>query len=94
MVLIVHHDKYLNLFNNEQFVVLNDICELKHFKEAEYTVLLLDVDINDDGILKELNCFFEEIVISLKIIAIITNKTNEKLREICSFHKLSLLEFQ
>jgi hypothetical protein len=92
MILIINHDKELNLYNNKHFVVLKDICEIKHLKDEEYTVLLLDVDINDDGIIKELSSFFEEIIITLKVLAIISNKVNEKLREICSFHKISLLE--
>lgn len=92
MVLIINHDRKLNFLNDEKFVVLKDICELKNLQDEEYTVLLLDVDITDDGIIKELSCFFEEIVITLRVLAVITTKANEKLREICNFHKISLLE--
>lgn len=92
MVLIINHGRNLEFLNAEQFVVLRDICELKKLQDAEYTVLLLDVDITDEGIIKELSAFFEEIVISLRVLAVITTRKSEKLREICSFHQISLLE--
>lgn len=94
MVLIINHCRNLNFLNNEKFVVLKDVCELKHLHDEDYTVLLLDVDINEDGIIRELSCFFEEILITLRVLAVITTKANDKLREICSFHKISLLEIE
>ena len=94
MVLIINHGRHLNFWNDEKFVVLKDICELKKLQDEEYTVLLLDVDINDEGIIKELSCFFEEIIISLRVLAVITTKTSEKLREICSLHNIPLLEIE
>jgi len=92
VVLIINNEKDISIFNNKQFIQIKDICEIKELNESPYTVLLLDVAINDEGVIEEFNFFFEEIIITLDIIAVITNKENKKLREICDFHKISLLE--
>ena len=92
MILIIKSEQSINLLNNEKFIVLNDICEIKHLQAEPYSILLLNVTIDDEGIIKEFNYYFEEIIISLDIVAIITTKPSKKLREICDFHHLSLLE--
>jgi len=92
MVLILNHEQGINLFNNQYFVVLKDLCEIKHLDDKEYTVLLLNIKINEDGLLEDFHYFFEEIVITLKVVAVITDHPHEKLREICAFHNISLLE--
>jgi hypothetical protein len=94
MVLIINHKQGVNLYNYQHLVVLKDICEIKTLADTEYTVLLLDTHINEDGVIEELKCFFEEIVISLKVVAVITNKKNPKLQEICEFHQISLVEIE
>jgi hypothetical protein len=92
MILIIQNDNASNIYNNKDFFVLKDICKIKELKNPPYTVLLIDIMVDDDGLLEHFNYFFEEIIISLDCIAVITSKPSEKLREICDFHKISLLE--
>jgi hypothetical protein len=92
MILILNHDRDFNLYNNKQFIRLKDACDIKKLEDGQYTVLMLDTEINNEGIIEELSMFFEELIISVNVVAVITTKASEKLREICNFHNISLLE--
>lgn len=93
MIIIIQNADNLNLFNNQAFIELKDICQIKTFKEEPYTILLLNTKIADDGMVENFNFFFEEILITLSVVAVMTNTKSDKLREVCNFHQISLLEF-
>lgn len=91
-MLVVIKSKESNIVNNNKnMFVLNEICELKKIKDEGTVILLYDVCIDKDGIVENHNIFFEEILITLEINAIISNKVNDKLHEIADFYNILLI---
>lgn len=84
--------KHLKLFNAENKIVfLDSLCLLKKVKDKNNTIIIDNININDEGIIEEFNYFFEEIIISISVSAIITNQLNKKILDISKFHDIPVI---
>jgi len=93
MILIIdNREQKLDIKANDKLKVIDDLCKIKKFEQRPYALLLLDVEVDGEGIIKGYNYYFEELLISLDIIAIITTKTSQKLQEICDYYKIPLIK--
>lgn len=93
MVLIIQDENTNVKFNDPyKFVFLKSACDLKTYRNGSYIIMLINIDVDDEGIVEKYDFHFEELIASLNVIAVITNKDSEKLREICTYYKLSLLQ--
>lgn len=91
MVLIINKDSTNINYNDENMIVLRSVCDLKTYECTSYTIVLIDIEIDDEGIVEKYNFSFEEIIITLDVVAVITNKKSNTLQEICNYHKIPLL---
>lgn len=74
MLLIIQNNMYnMNIIENHNVAILRSICDLKTYQACEYTILLIDVQIDENGIIVSHNFSLEEILISLNVVAIIAN---------------------
>lgn len=89
MLIIISSNKKVNYKN---IIFLDKICHLKKIKDKNNT-LIIDCNLLDDnGIIKIYNYFLEEIFISININTIISINSNDKIKEICNFYKLELID--
>lgn len=89
MLIIISPNKKNNLKN---IIFLDKICHLKNIKDKN-NILIIDCNILDNnGIIKDYNYFLEEVFISININTIISINTNDKIKEICNFYKLELID--
>lgn len=80
------------LFNqNKSVTYLESLCSLKRIKDKHNIIIIDNITVNSEGIIEDFNYFFEEILISIKIDAIISNTVNSKLLEIAKFHNVPLI---
>ena len=94
MILIIQDEKSKLRFNDcSKFIQFKSICNVKTYSNIPYTILLIDININDEGVVEEFNFLFEELLISLDIVAVISNRYNNKLNEICSDYRVPLIEY-
>lgn len=76
--------------DNPDFTIAKSLCALKQYQCEPYVIVLLDAEIDDNGILKELSCFLEELFVALDIIAIISLKTPKILQDLCAYYNVPL----
>lgn len=89
MLIIISPNKKVNYKN---IIFLDKICNLKKIKDKNNT-LIIDCNLLDDnGIIKIYNYFLEEVFISININTIISINTNNKIKEICNYYKLELID--
>ena len=90
LVFNTNNDK-LKIYNSNNFIVFDDVCSVKYLKDDEYILIIIDKDIEENGIMRDYNFLFEEILISINVKMIITNVKSEKLQEITDFYKIPLI---
>jgi len=86
------NNEKVKLYNAEDCIVFEDICNIKYLENKDYILIVIDSDIDDDGVLKNYDFVFEEILITLTVKMIITNIASDKLRDITDFYKIPLIE--
>ena len=92
MTLILTRKNHPKIFNQDKSIVyLESICTLKRIKDKNNIIIIDNLSINDDGTVEELDFFFEEVLISIKVKLIITNTINQKLIDIVKFHQIPLI---
>lgn len=92
MMILIIQNPDLKKVKNENIIYLDSICNLKYVKEEIEVLVLNGIEVDENGIINIYNFFLEEVMITKNIKIIIANKGNEKLKEICDFYKLSLIE--
>ena len=90
LVFNTNNDK-LKIYNSNNCIVFDDVCSVKYLKDDEYILIIIDKDIEENGIMRDYNFLFEEILISINVKMIITNVKSEKLQEITDFYKIPLI---
>ena len=92
MVIIIKNKEYnREIITNDNIVYLDSICKLKNINDDNNVLILIDLDIDNNGVIKNYNFFLEEVLITINIGTIISNTRNEKVEEICAFHKINYL---
>ena len=95
MILIIQdNDVNQNYKALDKVILFKSIFDLKTYKTGYYTILLINVEIDNEGIVIGHNFMFEELLTHLNVFAIITNRASNKLREICKYYNLALLELK
>lgn len=95
MILIIQNGDTNTSFSiPEKFLVFKKICDVKTYGKEPYTIVLVDINVNDEGVVEKYNFMFEELIISLDVVTVITNKQSFKLQEICNYYKIPLLELK
>lgn len=93
MILIIQNNDTNTRFNiPDKFLLFKRICDVKTYGQEPYTIILIDININDEGVVEKYNFPFEELIVSLNVVSVITNKQSIKLQEICNYYKIPLLE--
>ena len=92
MILIIQND-YLNTSISipDKFQIFKSICDVKTYREDTYTIVLVDINVSDDGVVEKYNFAFEELIVSLNVVTVISNKGSMKLQEVCNYYKIPLL---
>ena len=92
MVIIIKNKEYnREIIANDNIVYLDSICKLKNINDDNNVLILIDLDIDNNGVIKNYHFFLEEVLITINIGTIISNTRNEKVEEICAFHKINYL---
>jgi hypothetical protein len=91
VIVVKNHEYQQEITNNENINYLVKVCHLKNIKSESNCIVLIDVNIDDEGVVTDYDFFLEEVIITIPIDTIICNFDNKKVREICDFHKLNLL---
>lgn len=95
MLLIINGNDDLkmdkDIFNSTEYIVFESFCDVKYYENLDYIIILNKVEVGENGYVERLSFFLEELLISLKVKAIITNTINDKLIEICKFHNIFLV---
>ena len=95
MILIIQNkDTNSNISDYENIIVLKSICDVKTYTEKQYTIILIDIIIDEDGVLEKYNFSIEELFVMLNIVAIITNTRSLHLQNICKYYKIPLIELR
>lgn len=81
----------LKIYNEKNYIVFDDVCNVKYLKEDEYILIIIDKEFEENGIMRDYNFVFEEILISVNVKMIITNVDSSKLQEITDFYKIPLI---
>jgi len=90
-MVIVIKDKDYNreIINNDTIMYIDKPCNLKSIKDEKNTLILINLDIDNYGIIKNYQFFLEEVLITINVETIISNTPNDKVKEICDFHKVN-----
>lgn len=92
MVLIINDkENKLEGVNWPNLVIFDDPCKVKTYKRGSYVVVMLGASVEDDGKLSGYDYMFEELLITLDVIAIITTADSEKLAELCEHYHIPLI---
>lgn len=91
MLIIITNEKSQVLNNNDKYIVLEKVCLLKQVKNKNNILLIGDINLNDNGLIEELNYYIDEVFISVKLDFVISFKKSEKLKEICDFYNVKLI---
>ena len=90
-MIIVIQNKDLDQIKGENIKYLNKICDLKRINEDIESIVLNNITIDENGVIKDFDFFLEEVLITKPIKVIISNVRVPKLIEICNFHHISLI---
>lgn len=89
MLIIISPNKKDNFKN---IIFLDKICHLKKIKDKN-NILIIDCNIlNNNGIISKYNYFLEEVFISINIDKVISINTNNRIKEICNFYNVELID--
>lgn len=89
MLILISSNKKINLKN---MIFLDKMCHLKRIKDKNNTLIIDCSLLNDDGIINKYNYFLEEVFITININTVISINTNSKIKEICKYYNLELIE--
>jgi hypothetical protein len=90
LVIIIKNKEYnREVIENENIVYLDNICKLKQINDDNNVLILIDLDIDNNGVIMNHHFFLEEVLITINVGTIISNTRNEKVEEICAFHKIN-----
>lgn len=92
LLVIQNKESNTSIYGNENIVVLKSVCDLKTYRTGQYTILLVDIEIDENGVISKYNFAFEELIITLNVISIITNKSSSQLQNICNYYNIPLIE--
>jgi len=94
MVLIIQKDfedlKFEKLI--KKITLFQSLSNIQTYNIDYYTIFLINIEINEDGFIKNTNMSIEEILQNLKVLALITNQKSKVLRKICKNYNVFLLE--
>lgn len=90
MLIIITKEKSLKNLN-DNYIVLEKVCTLKQIKNKNNIILIGNITLHNDGLIEELGYYIDEVFISTKIDLVIALQKNEKLREVCDFYNVKLI---
>lgn len=90
LVASLNKDK-VKVYNDDNYKYMDNFCNLSEIKDSNNILILRNITVKKDGILKKYDYFLEEIFISLNIDLVISNKKNKKLIEICKYYKIPVV---
>ena len=92
MILIASLNKdKVKVYNEENYKYMDNFCNLSEISDSNNILVLRNINIKSDGIIKKYDYFLEEIFISLNIDLVISNKKSKKLIEICEYYKIPVI---
>lgn len=90
MVIVIKDSAYdKEVKHNDNIIYIEKTCALKDIEDEHNILILLNLDIDNNGVIKNHQMFLEEIIISINVDTIISNTPNEKVKEMCDFHKIN-----
>ncbi len=93
MVLIISdRENNIRSDGNPNLVIFDGPCKVKTYKEGPFVILLLGARVEEDGRLSGYDYLFEELLLTLEVIAVIATEKSQKLIEICSRYHVPLIE--
>lgn len=91
-MLIIITTKCINNFKNNNIVFLEKPCSLKTIKNKNNILVIGNININNEGLIEELGYYIDEVFITVKIDLVISLKNNQKLKEVCAFYNIDLID--
>lgn len=91
MILIIQNPNIKEEPNNDTFYYLNNICNLKKIEAKMEVMILNNLTLDNNGIIKDYDFFLEEVLITKPIKTIVANFYHDKLEEICQYHQITLI---
>lgn len=90
MIIVIKDSEYnKEMIENDNIIYINSACELKNINDDQNILILINLDIDNNGIIKNYNFFLEEVLITINVDALISNIPSSKVEEICKFHKIN-----
>lgn len=82
----------IKLYGNIKYKYMDNFCNLNEYNDKNNILVLYNITINKKGIIKKYDYVLEEVFITLPIDLVVTNKCNNKLKEVCDFYKIPILK--
>ena len=92
MYLLIGNLSKVELNDPNKLIIFDSVCMLKNLTDS-YDLLLIDEQVNKEGLIKSKDIVFEEIIITIKVNKVISNVKSEKLENICNYHNIDLIYF-
>ena len=92
MYLLIGNLSKVELNDPNKLIIFDSVCMLKNLTDS-YDLLLIDEQVNKEGLIKSMDLVFEEIIITIKVNKVISNVKSEKLENICNYHNIDLIYF-
>ena len=92
MYLLIGNLSKVELNDPNKLIIFDSVCMLKNLTDS-YDLLLIDEEVNKEGLIKSKDIVFEEIIITIKVNKVISNVKSEKLENICNYHNIDLIYF-
>ena len=92
MYLLIGNSSKVELNDPKKLIIFDSVCMLKNLT-GSYDLLLIDEEVNKEGLIKSKDIVFEEIIITIKVNKVISNVKSEKLENICNYHNIDLIYF-
>lgn len=91
MILIIQNANLPEKIISDNIFYLNNICHLKKLENNPEILILNNITLDEYGIIKDYDFFLEEVIITKPIKIIIANFYHDKLKEICDYHHIFLI---
>ncbi len=91
MLIIITKEKSQIFNNTDKYIILEKVCLLKQIKNKNNVLIIGDINLNNDGLVEELNYYIDEVFISVKIDFVISLKKTRKINEVCDFYNVKLI---
>lgn len=92
MLIIITNKNINNFKNSNNIVFLEKPCSLKNIKNKNNIILVGDITLNDEGLIEELGYYIDEVFITIKVDCVIALNNNQKLKEVCAFYNVDLID--